>query len=155
MRKRICRWSRITALNRDPDVPLRNRAADNWRSLIAIADACGGDWGARAREAATIMSRGLPEEEPSVLLLSHIRAVYDARGIDRLFSGELVHALLAMDDAPRSEWRGIHEDRQPRRLSQGELARMLAPFDIRPRSIWAAGAYCGADGGPAPHHLRV
>src|SRR5207237_1547401 len=38
----------------DPEVPanLYNRAADNWRPLLAIADAAGGVWPARAREIA-------------------------------------------------------------------------------------------------------
>ena len=35
----------------DPDLPamLDDRAADNWRMLVAIADLAGGDWGRRAR----------------------------------------------------------------------------------------------------------
>jgi hypothetical protein len=38
----------------DPAVPanLYNRAADNWRPLLAIADAAGGEWPRRAREIA-------------------------------------------------------------------------------------------------------
>ena len=42
----------------DPLVPseLHDRAADNWRQLLAIADAAGGDWTRRAREAALASS---------------------------------------------------------------------------------------------------
>jgi hypothetical protein len=47
-------WSRGAALNSDPQLPseLHDRAADNWRPLIAIADACGHDWGRQAHAAA-------------------------------------------------------------------------------------------------------
>ena len=38
----------------DPHLPatLDDRAADNWRMLVAIADLAGADWGRRARDAA-------------------------------------------------------------------------------------------------------
>jgi Protein of unknown function (DUF3631) len=44
-------WAREVRLNLDPELPseLRNRPADNWRVLIAIADSFGRAWG-RARE---------------------------------------------------------------------------------------------------------
>ena len=45
----------------DPDVPdeLHDRAADNWRPLLDIANAVGGDWPERARAAAAgAVSRG-------------------------------------------------------------------------------------------------
>jgi hypothetical protein len=38
-------WSREVSLNADPDMPaeLRNRQADNWRPLVAVADSFGGE----------------------------------------------------------------------------------------------------------------
>jgi hypothetical protein len=108
---------------------------DNWRPLLTIADACGDDWGAAARKAAVAMSSG-QDEDAVVMLLDDIRQIFDARKVDRIASAALIAALLAMDDAPWGEWRGIRHDRQPRKLSQSELAALLAPFGIRPRSIW-------------------
>ena len=42
----------------DPELPskLNDRAADNWRSLVAIADTIGGSWPEAARRAALILS---------------------------------------------------------------------------------------------------
>ncbi|MEK7838677.1 MAG: DUF3631 domain-containing protein, partial [candidate division NC10 bacterium] len=42
----------------DPFVPdgVGDRVADNWRPLLAIADAAGGRWPAEARKAATEIS---------------------------------------------------------------------------------------------------
>ena len=131
-------WARRVSLNPDPEMPgeLRGRQADNWRPLIAVADACGPAWGDLARAAAVAFSKGWWEEDVIVVLLRHIRDVFDARGVDRLFSRILVQALNEIDDAPWSEWRGVRDDQQPRRLSQGELARLLRPFRIRPRTVW-------------------
>jgi Protein of unknown function (DUF3631) len=131
-------WARDISLNPDPDLPseLRNRPADNWRVLIAIADSFGRSWGARARKAAVDFSHAYRDEDAAVTLLQDIRAVFDSLGVDRLSSARLVAELVGMEDAGWADWRGLRDDQQPRRLSQGELARLLAPFGIRPRSIW-------------------
>jgi hypothetical protein len=50
-------WRRDVELKSDPDMPLRNRMADNWRPLISIADTLG--WGgASARRAITCVWLG-------------------------------------------------------------------------------------------------
>jgi len=131
-------WSRGAALNNDPQLPpeLHDRAVDNWRPLISIADACGHEWGKQAREAAIALSAGLNHEDPGVTLLADIRQVFEARGGDRIFSQVLVDALVAMEGALWSEWRGKAGNRKPRPLTQGGLADMLHDFDITPMSIW-------------------
>src|SRR5262245_36654929 len=133
-------WARDAVLKLDPDMPveLRGRTADNWRPLIGIADACSEAWGSLAREAAVAFARGYRDEDIVVILLRDIREIFDARGVDRLSSRTLVDALIDIDDASWSEWRGLRDDRQPRKLTPGELARLLQPFGIRPRSIWPA-----------------
>jgi hypothetical protein len=44
-------WAKRITLNLDPEMPseLRGRLADNWRPLIAVADACSPAWGVLAR----------------------------------------------------------------------------------------------------------
>jgi len=132
-------WAKRAALNLDPEMPpeLRNRAADNWRPLIAIADLCGDEYGRQAREAAIAMSGDtFLDEDPVVTLLKDIRGVFDARGVDRISSRELVDTLVVPDDSPWVEWRGQNGEQQSHRLTQSELARLLRPFHIRPRSMW-------------------
>jgi hypothetical protein len=134
-------WAKSNpAINPDPDLPpeLRNRSADNWRPLIGIADMFGPYWAKAAREAAVALTRGYHDEDLAVTLLGDIRSIFDAMGVDRLFSAKLVAALNDLDGSVWSEWRGLHDDQHPRRLSQAALARLLAPFGIRPRSIWLA-----------------
>ena len=133
----IFTWAREAELNSDPPMPapLRNRQADNWRPLIAIADAFGADWATRAREAAVIFAAEHQDEDAAVVLLRDIRDIFGGRGVDRLPSKTIVDHLNGADDAMWSEWRGIHGNQQPRKLSQGELAKLLAPFQIRPQTI--------------------
>jgi hypothetical protein len=68
-----------------PTMPasLRNRQADNWRVLLAIADADGREWGNAARTAAVAMSAG-GDEDPAVELLADIRDIFNHLVVDRL-----------------------------------------------------------------------
>lgn len=135
-RSEIRRWADTSVLNRDPDMPhaVRGRAADNWRVLLAIADDLG--HGDAARHAALKLSADRPDEDPGVMLLTDIKTIFDARGVDRIASAALVAALLALEDGGWNEWRGSSDDGQPRKLTQGELARLLRPFHIRSKTIW-------------------
>jgi Protein of unknown function (DUF3631) len=166
-------WARDVKLNHNPKLPdeLRNRPADNWRPLISIADSFGRTWGTMARKAAIEFARAHADEDAGVTLLNDIYTIFRAHRVDRLASVVLVAELIALDDSPWADWRGLRDDQQPRRLSPGELARLLAPFDIKPKSIWPPGertrrtksakgylrsqfepawrAYCGEGGTPS------
>jgi hypothetical protein len=113
----------------DPAMPVGvlNRMADNWRPLLAIAEIAGGDWPERARRALGAI-RATPEDDSSrVHLLSDIRATFVDRAADRLASGELVEALVAIEGRPWAEWKA------GRPLSTNGLARLLKPLQIKPR----------------------
>jgi Protein of unknown function (DUF3631) len=86
MRAAIEKWAASCSLVADPETPspLRNRAADNWRVLLSIADDLG--YGEKARSAAVTLSANRPDEDPGVTLLGDIRTVFQARGADRITS---------------------------------------------------------------------
>jgi hypothetical protein len=135
-REATIKWAAKCSLNRNPPTPpsLQNRTADNWRALLSIADdLC---YGEEARNAATELSGNRPDEDPAVVLLTDIRAVFNERGVDRIGSRNLVDALVTRDDGYWGEWRGPNDDRPSRNLTQGELAKLLRPFGIVPRTIW-------------------
>ena len=75
-------WARDAELASDPPLPaqLRDRQADNWRPLIAIADAFGADWAMQAREAAILWAGEHQDEDAVVILLGDIRDMFDGRG---------------------------------------------------------------------------
>ena len=131
-------WARQCEPNLNPPMPegLRNRPADNWRVLLAVADACSPAWGELARAAAVALSKD-QDEDLAVLLLSDIRVVFDRHPTaDRLASAVIVAELNELSDGLWNEWRGQRGDQTPRRLSAGEMARVLANFHIRPKTIW-------------------
>jgi Protein of unknown function (DUF3631) len=137
-REQIQKWAATCSLAQDPEMPpaLRNRAADNWRGLLAIADDLG--HGKEARTAAIALSTNRLDEDPGVVLLGDIGTVFLTLGIDRIASAALIEGLLGLDDGMWSDWRGPHDDRPPRKLNQADLARLLRPFGITPKTIWPA-----------------
>lgn len=137
--RREARWAADTfeSLRRaDPAMPagLANRAADNWRPLLAIADAAGGQWPARVREVA---SRTInPAQSLRERLLADIRTIFNARVTageryyDRLASTDLAAALHALEGAP---WPEFGLARKP--ISVHQIAGLLSPWLISPQSV--------------------
>lgn len=125
----------------DPFVPdqLDDRAADNWRPLLAIAELAGDDWRETACAAACRLSGAEREAEGTavVQLLSDIRATFLGE-VDRMSSEDLVQALTALEDRPWLEW----TNGKP--LTKVQLARLLRPLGISPDSVrFAAGVKKG------------
>jgi len=116
----------------DPEMPpgLHDRAADNWRPLLAIADSAGGDWPERARSAAVLLSSLHGEDESAAtLLLADVKALFQDSGGDRMWSSELAIALAQREDRPWGEWKGN------RSITPTQVAVLLKPFSIRPEVI--------------------
>ncbi len=116
----------------DPAVPeaLHDRAQDNWRTLLAISDAAGGEWPERARTAALKLSGAMDDgESVGPLLLADLKALFDGEKVDRLRSAEIVAALVEMEHRPWPEWK------QGRPITVRQLARLLAPFGVHPKGI--------------------
>src|SRR5262249_33210239 len=137
-REEIRKWAATCSLAHDPVMPpaLRDRAADNWRVLLAVADDLGR--GEPARAAAVALCGNRPDEDPGIVLLADIRTVFQARGVDRITSAALIEALLGLEDNFWNEWRGLQDDRPPRKLTQSELSSLLRPFGICPKTVWPA-----------------
>jgi hypothetical protein len=129
--RRCARWAedhadQIRAAR--PSMPdgLHDRAQDNWEPLIAIADIAGGAWPKLAREAALALSGAVDAEGEGirVQLLADIRDVFEDRSVDRISSGDLVMALVALEERPWAEYsRG-------KPLTQAKLARLLRPYGV-------------------------
>jgi len=117
----------------DPPVPaeLHDRAADNWRPLLAIADAAGDAWPERARGAALALTLDSADDAETVrtMLLADLRALFAARASDRIASEEVVAQLGLLDDRPWAEYRA------GKPITKAQLARLLKPFGISSGTI--------------------
>jgi len=136
----VARWSadHVIALKElDPSTPsaLNDRAADNWRALLAIADIAGGGWSERAREVSIALSNsdGSDDTSTRVLLLADIEAIFGKTGDDKITSDALCNRLHEMEDRPWPEWRA------GKPISKIQVARQLKHFGIVP-GVFRVGA---------------
>jgi hypothetical protein len=127
-------WESIADLRlpEEADVPaeLDDRASDSWEPLLALADAAGGDWPAKARRAALVLSGSAePEDDTlSVQLLADVRTLFAERKVERLPTAELLDALRDIEDSPWADYRD-------RGLKAHGLSRLLRPYAIGPRLL--------------------
>lgn len=109
-----------------------DRPAEVWRALVAVADAAGGDWPKRAREACSHFVTESDRRPPSlgVRLLRDLRTVFgDA---DRMSTEQIVTALRTLSESPWSDLYG-------KPLDATGLAKRLEPYDVRSHQFKLAG----------------
>ena len=135
LRDRLTGWARehLRELHHAaPAMPLEDRAADTWEPLIAVADLAQGDWPARARTAAAVMTAAEAQQEEdtsaSVRLLGDLREVFDQAGADALYTSTLLERLHKLEEAPWADWYG-----HP--LRARELADLLKRYQVESRNV--------------------
>jgi Protein of unknown function (DUF3631) len=109
-----------------PQMPpgITDRPADCWEPLLAVADAAGGHWPSRAREACvslTAAARATDDVSLGVRLLAEIRDVFG--DTDRLASATLVERLVELDESPWGDMYG-------KPIDSRWLARKLRPYGV-------------------------
>jgi hypothetical protein len=137
---RMARWAADHAdkiAETDPEIPehLHDRAADNWRPLLAIADHAGGDWPVRARGVAIKLSAEGAADQDSMrtMLLADVRTAFQTKRTDRLSSDDLVGHLWTLEERP---WPELNKGKP---ITKNGLARLLRPFGISSGTIRLAG----------------
>ncbi len=122
----------------DPDMPpgIFNRAADNWRALLSVADVSGGEWPERARQAAVALSASVAGEADSFheQLIGDIFLIFERDGRDRLPTSKLIEELVSMDDRPWPEYK------RGKPITPAQIANLLKPFAVTSTTIRIDGA---------------
>jgi putative DNA primase/helicase len=136
LRRKAARWAEDNfdkLVDPDPPVPeeLNDRAADNWRPLLAIADLVGGVWPEEARQAALVLSGESQDGAIGVELLKDIRLAFGED--DAIRSKDLVAKLAEDKDRPWADWS------HGRELTQKQLGGLLSPFGIRSETVSVPG----------------
>lgn len=141
LRRQIRRWTddhREQMRTADPAMPsgLHDRAADNWRPLLAIAGLAGGVWTALAAQAAVALA-GHDRDDDSIAeqLLADLHTVFhdpatlfDRSQRDRLPTARVTELLVALDSRP---W-ATYNTKTGRAVTQYQIARLLKRFGVRP-----------------------
>lgn len=133
IRRRARRWATDNTQGlrlAEPEVPqaiANDRQQDNWRALLAVADAAGGDWPRLARDAAIALSEAVEDsEQASLMLLGDVRNLFSETGADAFSSAELQKELVALESKPWGDWR------RGKPISANAIARLLRDFKIFP-----------------------
>jgi Protein of unknown function (DUF3631) len=136
LRRRAVRWvtDHLAALRAaDPAVPeeLDDRQADNWRPLLAIADAAGGAWANLARTAARTLAGSVVEADQAapVQLLADLRDLFATAPAAKLATAAILRYLATLADRPWADYA------QGEPLTPRQLARLLDGFNIKARQI--------------------
>ena len=141
IRRRCARWAldNLDAIKAiDPDVPdyLGDRASDNWRTLLAIANVAG--W---TEPALTAIRQLTPEktedDDTSVKLLADIRDIFEEKKHGQLLSADIVEDLNEMEERP---WPGFYRGKG---FTVTGMARMLGKYEIRPKLSRSLGSKRG------------
>jgi hypothetical protein len=135
LRDRLHDWMVAVAddlAHAEPDLPAEDRAADVWEPLVAVADAAGGDWPQRARNACAFLTGTAADEEADgTRLLADLYSVFGEDEV--LSSATILERLNAVETSP---WGGWHRGDG---LNPRDLAKMLRPYKITPIKVKIAG----------------
>ncbi|MDQ0941790.1 DUF3631 domain-containing protein [Streptomyces sp. V1I1] len=128
LRDRLADWAeqaRGWVMGAWPEMPegVTDRPADVWEPLLAIADAAGGDWPRRAREACVTLVKASQLNDKGSL---GVRLLTDLRdhvmvGVDKLPTIAILDRLNSLDDAPWADLNG-------KPLDNRRLSRMLGEY---------------------------
>lgn len=116
---------------------LTDRRLEAWEPLIAVAEAAGGEWAARAREAAVAIHKAEADQSDlsdEMLLLQHIREAFE--NDDRLTTHDLLTTLRERDDGPWARAFDPSFDDDNLKSAQA-LATMLRPYGIKSKQVRA------------------
>jgi hypothetical protein len=126
--RRWCEDNRSILVESDPEIPevLFNRVADNWRPLLAIAEAVGCSF--EARTAAARAAAQATDEARGVMLLADIRLAFDELKTDKEKYGSkrLVSYLNELEARPWADYR------RGKGITEHWLVKRLEPFEIKP-----------------------
>ena len=130
----IRNWVGRVELNPDPPMPpgVILRSADNARGLLAVADACGPEWGYRARAAVTFLFKKEQAERPKIPMVRHGLVIFDALGVDQIGSVRFNKELRQLDlpDARWTRYRGASGMEYAHPIEMHEQAALLEEVGI-------------------------
>lgn len=134
LRDQLAAWAQHIGhtLKTDPVMPdgLEDRNADVWEALLAVADAAGGDWPARARVAAVALVAANQGNQPSlgVRLLTDLRDFFETQQVDAAWTEDILEALRNLQEAPWGDLKG-------KPLDSRKLSTLLQPYGIKSKQV--------------------
>lgn len=117
----------------EPSMPVDDRDADNWSSLMAIAEIAGERWSERAWTACETLCaqrEALDEQALGVRLLSDLRAIFREAGVTRgMWTEKIIVKLLSIPEAP---WADLGYGKV---LDDRDLAAYLRRYEVKSKDV--------------------
>ncbi|MEA3277224.1 MAG: DUF3631 domain-containing protein [Pseudomonadota bacterium] len=140
--RKIARWcadNRERIARHEPTLPpkVRNRLADKWTPLFAIAEVAGGHWPKLAETA--LFSRADTREPSKALQLLIDMAGAFQGGKTKLFTKTILARLEQIEDGPWSEYNFRAREPEQRRISDRQMSALAAQYKVKPGSIRIGG----------------
>ncbi len=110
LRAQLASWALDVAdqLRQFPAMPegIDDRPADVWEPLLAVADAAGGEWPVRGRNACNALAGASVSRAASlgIRLLTDLHTIFD--GADKMGTVDILDALHRLEESPWAELRG-------------------------------------------------
>lgn len=139
LRRKLLRWAKENSHKLKSWRPVlpdsgNDRALDNWTPLLGVAEIAGGSWPEEGRIAFISLTDSDDDSEAiGPLLLADIKTVFDERGVESIWSGDLVDALTEMEERPWCEWKRGHP------MTANSLSKLLQSFGIRSKQMKQGG----------------
>ena len=138
LRRKFARWAADNAAAlkaAKPVLPpgLNNRAAANWRLLLAIAELAGGEWPARGREAAIRLTQTRHKPSYGVRLLAAFKDYFLETSKTFVTSEDMVQ-FLCRD--PTGVWVDYNRGGP---VTQRQIALLLDQYEIDPKRLHPTG----------------
>ena len=137
MRRKLSRWRDDNSnllRNSDPSLPEvgNDRANDNWLPLFAIAEKADPIILERLTTSFIRMESKEKSETIGTLLLEDIRNIFYDRNARKVWTQDLIHDLMELEERPWESWKGGFTSRA--------LGNMLRDFSVKSRDIRLSGA---------------
>lgn len=130
LRERLEAWAARLSIDTWPTMPagVKDRDADVWEALLAVADAAGGEWPQRARVSAVTLVTLARAGTPSlgVQLLADLRTVFGEA--ESLPTETILKALHSLEESPWGDLRG-------KPLDARGLAARLRRYEVRSGTV--------------------
>jgi hypothetical protein len=138
----------------EPEAPsgIVDRRLSNWRPLLAVADAAGGEWPTKIRNVA-VWVEAQKEQEGELRILSDCKEVWDLHfDLDFLPTQDLLRGLNEREDWPWAGWNNGDG------LKDTQLAAQLRMFGVCPKQRRAKPDFFGNSNpkrGAAPGAIKA
>jgi hypothetical protein len=130
--------NRVDILSCKPVLPdgVRNRLADKWTPLFAIAEIAGGEWPSKM-EMALHGQINLSEPTRALLLLEDVKKVMPSDG--HIYTATLIEKLCRLEGAQWTDYNFSAWDTEKKKISDRQVSNLLGQYGLKPKTVKIAG----------------